>query len=113
VWGLLLLLGFLLRPVLMVKPGGARIAAQQSEADLTEPLCGLYQTSMIIGDAFLEGAAFYFLIAYLVEGSPIALAGAGFFLIMLLFQFPTRTKVEAWIERQRGLIEEEGPRPRL
>src|SRR5262249_26537705 len=53
-------------------------------------LCSLYVTRLILGAALLEGAAFLLLIAYLLEGSVLTLAGAGLLLAMLLLKFPTR-----------------------
>jgi hypothetical protein len=104
---------FFVLPAIFVKSGRTRMSVTEdtlgnpASADSAEQLCGLYQTSLIIGDALLEGAAFYFLVAYLVEGQLLALIVAGFFLVILILQFPTRSRVERWIERQQELISQE------
>jgi hypothetical protein len=58
--------------------------------------------------ALLEGPTFFFLIAYLLEGLPISLAGAGVLLLGILTLFPTRSGVENWITNQRELTRQEG-----
>jgi hypothetical protein len=60
----------------------------------------LYQTRMIIGMALLEGAAFYQGIAYYLEGQPLALGLGCLLLLGLIVQFPTRSRVERWLENQ-------------
>jgi hypothetical protein len=55
---------------------------------------------MIIGMALLEGAAFYQAIAYYVEGQPLALGLGCLLLLGLIVQFPTRSRVERWLENQ-------------
>jgi hypothetical protein len=60
----------------------------------------LYQTRMIIGMALLEGAAFYQGIAYYLEGQPLALGLGCLLLLGLIVQFPTRGRVERWLENQ-------------
>jgi hypothetical protein len=76
-------------------------------ADDRGQLCALYQTRMIIGAALLEGAAFFLLIAYLLEGQVICLATAVFFVALIASKFPTRAGVENWIEKQSYLLQEE------
>jgi hypothetical protein len=63
----------------------------------------LYQTRLILRCAPLEGGAFAQLIAYLLEGQPFIL-GLGVALFLLLaVQFPTRERVERWVEVQEDL----------
>jgi hypothetical protein len=68
----------------------------------------VYQARLISLLAILEGNTFSFLIAYLLEGLPISLAGAGVLLLGMLLQFPTRSRVENWIANQRELTRQEG-----
>jgi hypothetical protein len=68
----------------------------------------VYQSRLIIQLALLEGATFFFLIAYLLEGLPFNLAGAGVLFLGMLMQFPTRSGVENWIAKQRELTRQEG-----
>ena len=47
-----------------------------------------YQTEMIISSALLEGAAFFCLIAFMIESSLFALIGAAACLFFLVLKFP-------------------------
>jgi len=76
-------------------------------AGYTGKLAQLYQTQLIIGAAMLEGAAFFATIAYMVERNPIALATAIVLLGALIARFPTSDRVNAWLDRQLGLLQEE------
>jgi hypothetical protein len=71
-----------------------------NDDDIHAILCNVYQTRMIIGSAMLEGAAMAQFIAYLVEGRMVSLVVGGLLLAGLVLQFPTRGRVETWIERQ-------------
>jgi hypothetical protein len=81
----------------------------RAETDI--PVCqwlNLFQTRTVIGAALLEGAAFLFLVAYLVEGLPWALAGGlAFGALLALLQFPTRAAVERWVEAQQETFQNE------
>src|SRR5262249_25088243 len=72
-----------------------------------ERLWIVFQNRLIIGLALLEGATFFLLIAYLAEGSFLALVPAWVFIIAMLMQFPTRVGVERWVEEQQQLLQEE------
>ena len=61
---------------------------------------------MIIAAAILEGAAFFLLIAYLLEGQAICLAAACLFVTLIAAKFPTRTGVESWTEKQSYLLQQ-------
>ncbi|MGA2703274.1 MAG: hypothetical protein ABSH35_19540 [Isosphaeraceae bacterium] len=76
-------------------------------AGYTGKLAQLYQTQLIIGAAMLEGAAFFATIAYMLERNPIALATAIVLLGALVARFPTSDRVNAWLDRQLGLLQEE------
>ena len=76
-------------------------------AGFTGKLAQLYQTQLIIGAAMLEGAAFFATIAYMLERNPIALATAIVLLGALVARFPTSDRVNAWLDRQLGLLQEE------
>jgi hypothetical protein len=70
------------------------------------PLVNGYQSALIIRSALLEGAAFFCLVAYMLEHNALSLAGAGMMLLFMLFGFPTRSKVEEAIETERTTIEQ-------
>jgi protein-S-isoprenylcysteine O-methyltransferase Ste14 len=69
-------------------------------------LFGVYQTSLIIKVAMLEGATFLLLITHMVERSPWTLALAVAFLLIILMHMPTLRRVDDWIQRQSRAIEE-------
>jgi hypothetical protein len=73
-----------------------------------EEWLNVYQSRLIIQLALLEGATFFFLIAYLLEGLPWNLVGAGVMLLGMLTLFPTRSGIESWIANQRELAQQEG-----
>ena len=65
-----------------------------------EDLFRVYQTSLIIKAAMLEGAVFLLLVMHMIERSPWTLALAVVFLVLLLLHMPTPQRVDEWIERQ-------------
>ncbi|MEX2172502.1 MAG: hypothetical protein WD851_24485 [Pirellulales bacterium] len=82
--------------------------AQQSEAsdaDGSLILMGL-QTSTIVGAAISEGACFFNLVAYLLEGSPYTLVMAAVLVLTIVLRFPTVGGVTDWLEREIRLVEE-------
>jgi hypothetical protein len=80
----------------------ANNAAQESSAASDEDRwCGMYQVKLIIGMAMLEGAAFLNLVACMAEHNWWSMAVTGALVLLMLLQFPTRTRVEQWIETQR------------
>jgi hypothetical protein len=65
-----------------------------------------YQTHMIVRLAMLEGAGFFGLVAYLLEGHWLALGVAICALALLLSQFPTRGRLENWSDSARSRIQD-------
>ncbi|MEX2114619.1 MAG: hypothetical protein WD845_15605 [Pirellulales bacterium] len=83
---------------------GASSPSASSDTDL---LMGLYQSNTIIAAAFLEGTAFFNLVAYLLEGNPVSL-GLGIGLAMaILWMLPSAHRTANWIELQLRSIGEE------
>jgi hypothetical protein len=68
---------------------------------------GLCQVNLLMRTALLEGAGFALLAAYLVEGRLWTALLALLLLAAIAAHFPTRDRVEAWVERQRSLAEQE------
>jgi hypothetical protein len=66
-----------------------------------------YQTRTIISAAMIEGCLFFCLIAFMLEGQMATLILAGLLLAALLAHVPTTGRIEAWIRRQREIIEME------
>ncbi len=61
----------------------------------------IYMTRMIVGLAILEGAAFFNIIAAIIEHNWWSLAIAGTLVFWMLAMFPTRTRVKHWVEAQQ------------
>ncbi len=82
-------------------------SAEMKGTSDTAFLLASYQTQMIVGAAILEGATFGLIIAFLVDGTYWTILGALVLSGVNAFQFPTRSRVERWLEEQRELIEQE------
>lgn len=72
--------------------------SQQQEQVRGQQLYGIYQTQLIIGMALLEGAAFFNLIAMMLEKSVASLGVVILLLCLMLVKFPTHTKVSWWVQ---------------
>jgi hypothetical protein len=69
-------------------------------ADDAAKLVSVYQVQLIIGAALNEFAAFFALIASMIEHNPITL-GLGILLTLCVAaRFPTAARVEQWVEAQ-------------
>ena len=66
-----------------------------------------FLTQLIVGAAMNEGAAFFALVAYLIEKNPIALAVAIVLIAGVIARFPTAGRVERWLEQQREKLRED------
>jgi hypothetical protein len=80
--------------------------AESSDGGLAQLLVTL-QSSTIVGAAISEGACFFNLIAYLLEGVPYSLLMAGILVLTILTRFPTVNGVIDWLEREMRLVREE------
>lgn len=65
-----------------------------------EKLVMVYQIKTVLGAALLEGAAFFGLVAYMLERQPAAVGVVGAMLVGLLAFFPTVGRVEGWVDVQ-------------
>ena len=88
-------------PDLVARQNIARMQDSLDDSDQSRlRLASVYQTRMIIGMALCEGAAFFALIAWMLEGNVLAIGTAGFLVLVMLTAFPTRDRVESWIRDQ-------------
>lgn len=83
------------------------VAKQQRQRTSEENVYGLYQTKTIISLSILDGAACLNIVAFIVEHNWWTLAVAGGLVFWMLAMFPTRTRVEHWIETQQMLSQSE------
>jgi hypothetical protein len=67
---------------------------------------GVHQTVLILRCGLLEGAAFLQGLAYLVEGNLFSLP-LGFAMIgLILMQWPTRERLDRWVEARREAVDQ-------
>lgn len=74
-----------------------------SEGGGTSGALALYQTRMVLGLALLEGAAFFNLVAYLLEGHWWSLAVTAGLVALMLSAFPTRGRLTQWVADREQL----------
>jgi len=77
------------------------IAGQHRSDASDEQLGSLFQRQTIVSVALLEGAAFFNIIACMIEHNRWSLAVAGGLVFWMLARFPTQTRVEHWVETRR------------
>ena len=70
------------------------------DASHVSRIMGIYQTRLITSLALLEAAAFFNLVAYMIEGQVVNVAVALVLLVLMLIQFPSRTRTEHWVADQ-------------
>jgi hypothetical protein len=78
----------------------------ETEVGDVRPLVNMYQTRLIIGAAILEGAAFFNVVAYMLEHQPISLVVAGLLALTLLAQIPTFGRLRNWAEDDLATIKQ-------
>ncbi len=92
VWSALAFVMHLVVPAIMTR--------QLSRGGNREQLYGAYRAKTIVGLALLEGAAFFNIVALIIEHNWWSLAIAGGLVFWMLSAFPSTTKVEHWVETQ-------------
>jgi hypothetical protein len=78
-------------------PPGQDASAYASQA---AQLLAARQSTMIIGLALLEASAFMGILAFLIEGNPLALCMTAGAVVLMLFRFPLNGRIRAWLEEQ-------------
>lgn len=63
------------------------------------------QAKTILEGALLEGAGFFAIVAYLIEGHVWTLAMAGLLVTIILIPFPSYDRAENWVRQQWELLE--------
>jgi hypothetical protein len=88
----------------------SRLETMLEEAGDFGKLGFVHGTRLILQIALLEAAAFALLVAYYLDGMPVVAVLTGLFILLMIAQFPTRARVEHWIENQLLLIEQDRQR---
>jgi hypothetical protein len=101
--------GLITRALRRATAGNASLPPGRPPTELADArgwaLLAVWQARLVVRAALLEGAALLLITAYLIEGSPVTLAGTVLFVAALAAQFPTRWGLESWLDRQTGLLE--------
>ncbi len=70
-------------------------------------LLALYNTKTIVALALVEGATFFDVIAFMLEGKAIVLAAVVLLVAVQATRFPTRTGLESWLDDQHAQLQAE------
>ena len=117
-FALMTLIGSFLLSNLATAGGRRNLARQQGPAriDTSSPdpassdkkkLLELMATVLVMTAAPLEGGTFFLLVAYMIEGSLLAIVGALILLAVLASKFPTQERTERWLEQQQELLQQD------
>jgi hypothetical protein len=87
--------------------GKAKRPSLETTDELRTKLLPQFQQQLIVRAAILEGAAFFGAAAYLLTGNPVPACVAVALLATMLVDFPTRTKVESWLEHQQQKLRDD------
>ena len=98
----LMLVNHFVIPSIMVKAQLKQVVLsgihQKSGEEKIQGCCGIYQTQLIVGFALLEGAAFFNVVALMMEHCMISIALITLLLLVMAAKFPTRDKVSFWVQ---------------
>lgn len=87
---------------------GTSTFCQDRAAELGDvgAVASAYQVRVIVGAAILEAAAFFNLVAYMINGETINVAAAVVLAVVMLGAIPTYGRAEAWVEQELTTIEQ-------
>ncbi len=90
--------------------GIKQLAAMIPLEELTKlDFYGVYQMRMIVGCALLEGAAFFNLISFILDGQLWTLGIVGGLLAIMATAFPTLERVDNWAEEKLRMLKLDPP----
>ena len=92
---------FVIPPIIIKAQLKQAIAAgmnQKQDDEKIQKCCGIYQTQLIVGFALLEGAAFFNLVAMMLEHCVASIIVVTLLLLLMAAKFPTRDKVSFWVQ---------------
>ncbi len=67
----------------------------------------LYSYRLIVGASILEGATCALIIGFIMDATRWTLIAALVFVVLNALQFPTRTRVERWLDEQQELLQKD------
>ena len=93
-------------PKMVTQQGLRFLKAEIAESEGSGPdaqtvirrLLGIFTSKTIVGCALAEGAAFFAIVAYLIEGHLLAFGIAAVMLVSIVVRFPTQSSVRHWCE---------------
>jgi hypothetical protein len=83
------------------------LTSTRARPDELDQLWNAYQTSLIVACAMVEGATFFLLVSYMVEGQPLNLGAAVAMIVVLACHFPTAASAGRWLEAQLDQLRQE------
>jgi hypothetical protein len=86
-------------------PTGQTTSPDAFRTDMAK-LFAVLQTKIIIAGALLEGPAFMASAAYMIERQLPTLGVVACAVLLMLITFPTRKRVQRWLEKQQKYIDE-------
>ncbi len=87
--------------------GKGKRPGPQTADELRTKLLPQFQQQLIVRAAILEGAAFFGATAYLLTGNPVPACVTVALLVTMLVDFPTRTRVDSWLQRQQEKLRDD------
>ena len=98
--GSAILMSFLI-PSLISSLSASRLkSSQQATSETIQKLFAVFQTQLILGCAFLEGAGFLNVFLYQTSKSTFSLVAFAICVALLLMRIPTKWKIKGWIARR-------------
>ena len=85
-------------------------AGGEDETNVRDAIYEVFQTVTIIQNAILEGAAFFVLVMFLLFGQSWLLGVAAALVALMLVTFPTKGRIEHFIDEHKQQWEFEGDR---
>ena len=88
-------------PALISNLSASRLQGSEEPADAAiNKLFAVFQTQLILGCAFLEGAGFLNVFFYQVSKSVFSLVAFSICVALLLVRIPTKGKIQTWIAKR-------------
>jgi hypothetical protein len=93
----------LIVPVFFSKQAEQSLAtpnAAELDSTAVRKAAQIYQAQLMVRCALVEGAAFFCLVAYMLERQTASVITAVVLLVVILLHIPSSSRIEAWIEQR-------------